>query len=126
MYPSAVNNEIGSIQPIMALFQYSADKPTISFHALMRFRRLKIPKLKYLTERVDFAKLSQVTYSGIRVVLVFYIKSLKKITPLLTGGGQERDYRSTTMNVAGELATAKALRLSMEKLDIIRSARLGR
>ena len=30
-----------------------------------------------------------------------YIKSGKKITPLLTGGGPERDYRSTTENVAG-------------------------
>ena len=36
-------------------------------------------------------------------------------------GGQERDYRSTTENVAGIAATAKALRLSMEKLDIFTS-----
>ena len=41
--------------------------------------------------------------------------------PLLTGGGQESDYRSTTENVAGISATAKALRLSMEKLDIFTS-----
>ena len=33
----------------------------------------------------------------------------------------ERDYRSTTENVAGIAATAKALRLSMEKLDIFAS-----
>ncbi|MTV78200.1 aminotransferase class V-fold PLP-dependent enzyme, partial [Streptococcus pneumoniae] len=60
-------------------------------------------------------------FHGIRGVGFIYIKSGKKITPLLTGGGQERDYRSTTENVAGIAATAKALRLSMEKLDIFRS-----
>ena len=38
--------------------------------------------------------------------------------PLLTGGGQEGDYRSTTENVAGIAATAKALRLAMENLDL--------
>ncbi|MTV44767.1 aminotransferase class V-fold PLP-dependent enzyme, partial [Streptococcus pneumoniae] len=60
-------------------------------------------------------------FHGVRGVGFVYIKSGKKITPLLTGGGQERDYRSTTENVAGIAATAKALRLSMEKLDIFRS-----
>ena len=39
----------------------------------------------------------------------------------MTGGGQERDYRSTTENVAGIAATAKALRLSMEKLGFFTS-----
>ena len=48
-------------------------------------------------------------------VLALSISSqARKITPLLTGGGQERDYRSTTENVAGIAATAKALRLAME------------
>ena len=86
----AVNNEIGSIQPIQAISELLADKPTISFH-------------------------------GVRGVGFVYIKSGKKITPLLTGGAQERDYRSTTENVAGIAATAKALRLSMEKLAVFTS-----
>ncbi|HEU3980020.1 TPA: cysteine desulfurase [Streptococcus pneumoniae] len=117
----AVNNEIGSVQPIEAISKLLADKPTISFHIDAVQALAKIPTEKYLTERVDFATFSGHKFHGIRGVGFIYIKSGKKITPLLTGGGQERDYRSTTENVAGIAATAKALRLSMEKLDIFRS-----
>lgn len=117
----AVNNEIGSVQPIEAISKLLADKPTISFHVDAVQALAKIPTEKYLTERVDFATFSGHKFHGIRGVGFIYIKSGKKITPLLTGGGQERDYRSTTENVAGIAETAKALRLSMEKLDIFRS-----
>lgn len=117
----AVNNEIGSVQPIEAISKLLADKPTISFHVDAVQALAKIPTEKYLTERVDFATFSGHKFHGIRGVGFIYIKSGKKITPLLTGGGQERDYRSTTENVAGIAAIAKALRLSMEKLDIFRS-----
>ena len=117
----AVNNEIGSIQPIEAISELLADKPTISFHVDAVQSLAKIPTEKYLTERVDFATFSSHKFHGVRGVGFVYIKSGKKITSLLTGGGQERDYRSTTENVAGIAATAKALRLSMEKLDIFTS-----
>ena len=114
----AVNNEIGAIQPIEAISELLEDKPTISFHVDAVQALAKIPTEKYLTDRVDFATFSSHKFHGVRGVGFVYIKSGKKITPLLTGGGQERDYRSTTENVAGIAATAKALRLSMEKLDI--------
>ena len=117
----AVNNEIGSIQPIEAISELLADKPTISFHVDAVQALAKITTEKYLTERVDFATFSSHKFHGVRGIGFVYIKSGKKITPLLTGGGQERDYRSTTENVAGIAATAKALRLSMEKLDIFTS-----
>lgn len=117
----AVNNEIGSIQPIEAISELLEDKPTISFHVDAVQALAKIPTEKYLIDRVDFATFSSHKFHGVRGVGFVYIKSGKKITPLLTGGGQEGDYRSTTENVAGIAATAKALRLSMEKLAIFAS-----
>ena len=117
----AVNNEIGSIQPIEAISKLLADKPTISFHVDAVQALAKIPTEKYLTDRVDFATFSSHKFHGVRGVGFVYIKSGKRIMPLLTGGGQEGDSRSTTENVAGIAATAKALRLSMEKLDIFAS-----
>ena len=114
----AVNNEIGSVQPIQAISELLADKPTISFHVDAVQALAKIPTEKYLTDRVDFATFSSHKFHGVRGVGFIYIKSGKKITPLLTGGGQERDYRSTTENVAGIAATAKALRLAMERLEL--------
>lgn len=117
----AVNNEIGSIQPIEAISELLEDKPTISFHVDAVQALAKIPTEKYLTDRVDFATFSSHKFHGVRGVGFIYIKSGKRIMPLLTGGGQERDYRSTTENVAGIAATAKSLRLSMEKLAIFAS-----
>ena len=117
----AINNEIGSIQPIKDISELLEDKPTISFHVDAVQALAKIPTEDFLTDRVDLATFSSHKFHGVRGVGFVYIKSGKKITPLLTGGGQEGDYRSTTENVAGIAATAKALRLSMEKLDIFTS-----
>ncbi|HFI0668687.1 TPA: cysteine desulfurase family protein [Streptococcus suis] len=111
----AVNNEIGAIQPIQEISQLLADKPTISFHVDAVQAIGKVPTERYLTDRVDFASFSGHKFHSVRGVGFVYIKAGKKITPLLTGGGQESDKRSTTENVAGIAATAKALRLTLDK-----------
>ncbi|HFI0138778.1 TPA: cysteine desulfurase family protein [Streptococcus suis] len=111
----AVNNEIGAIQPIQEISQLLADKPTISFHVDAVQAIGKAPMERYLTERVDFASFSGHKFHSVRGVGFVYVKSGKKIAPLLTGGGQESDKRSTTENVAGIAATAKALRLTLDK-----------
>ncbi|HFI0003877.1 TPA: cysteine desulfurase family protein [Streptococcus suis] len=111
----AVNNEIGAIQPIQEISQLLADKPTISFHVDAVQAIGKVPTERYLTDRVDFASFSGHKFHSVRGVGFVYIKAGKKIAPLLTGGGQESDKRSTTENVAGIAATAKALRLTLDK-----------
>ena len=111
----AVNNEIGAIQPIQEISQLLADKPTISFHVDAVQAIGKVPMEQYLTDRVDFASFSGHKFHSVRGVGFVYIKAGKKIAPLLTGGGQESDKRSTTENVAGIAATAKALRLTLDK-----------
>ncbi|MBS7069448.1 MAG: cysteine desulfurase [Streptococcus parasanguinis] len=110
----AVNNEIGSIQPIHDIAALLEDRPTISFHVDAVQALAKVATEVYLPERVDFATFSSHKFHGLRGVGFVYIKEGKKITPLLTGGGQEKEMRSTTENVAGIAATAKALRLAME------------
>ncbi|HEM6089524.1 TPA: cysteine desulfurase [Streptococcus suis] len=111
----AVNNEIGAIQPIQEISQLLADKPTISFHVDAVQAIGKVPTEVYLTDRVDFASFSGHKFHSVRGVGFVYVKAGKKIAPLLTGGGQESDKRSTTENVAGIAATAKALRLTLDK-----------
>lgn len=111
----AVNNEIGSIQPIKAISDLLANKPAIKFHVDAVQAIGKIPTKDYLTERVDFASFSGHKFHSVRGVGFIYRKEGKKLQPLLTGGGQEGDMRSTTENVAGIAATAKALRLVMSK-----------
>ena len=113
----AVNNEIGSIQPIHDIAALLEDRPTVSFHVDAVQALAKVATEVYLPERVDFATFSSHKFHGLRGVGFVYIKEGKKITPLLTGGGQEKEMRSTTENVAGIAATAKALRLAMENQE---------
>lgn len=117
----AVNNEIGSIQPIHEIAALLEDRPTISFHVDAVQALGKVGTKVYLPERVDFATFSSHKFHGLRGVGFVYIKEGKKITPLLTGGGQEKEMRSTTENVAGIAATAKALRLAMENQEAFAS-----
>ena len=117
----AVNNEIGSIQPIHDIVALLEDRPTVSFHVDAVQALAKVATEVYLPERVDFATFSSHKFHGLRGVGFVYIKEGKKITPLLTGGGQEKEMRSTTENVAGIAATAKALRLAMENQEAFAS-----
>ncbi|MCB7322235.1 cysteine desulfurase [Streptococcus parasanguinis] len=117
----AVNNEIGSIQPIHEIAALLEDRPTISFHVDAVQALAKVATEVYLPERVDFATFSSHKFHGLRGVGFVYIKEGKKITPLLTGGGQEKEMRSTTENVAGIAATAKALRLAIENQEAFAS-----
>ena len=113
----AVNNEVGSIQPIQTIADLLADRPTITFHVDGVQALAKIATSLYLPERVDLATFSSHKFHGLRGVGFLYLKEGKKISPLLTGGGQEKDLRSTTENLAGIAATAKALRLAMERQE---------
>lgn len=114
----AVNNEIGSIQPIEAIATVLKDKPTVSFHvdAVQTIGKIKVED--FLLDRVDFASFSSHKFHGVRGVGFLYKKAGKKISPLLSGGGQESDLRSTTENLAGIAATAKALRLTLDKAEV--------
>ncbi|MCL2677412.1 MAG: cysteine desulfurase [Streptococcaceae bacterium] len=110
----AANNEIGSIQPIQEISELLADRPTLSFHVDAVQAIGKMPIQNFLTDRVDFATFSAHKFHGPRGVGFIYAKSGKKLPPLLHGGGQESNRRSTTENLAGIVATAKALRLTLE------------
>ncbi|MFS1664673.1 cysteine desulfurase family protein [Streptococcus sp. zg-JUN1979] len=108
----AVNNEIGAIQPIETISELLADKPTITFHVDAVQAISKIPVASYLTERVDLASFSSHKFHGVRGVGILYKKDGRRLESLLTGGGQEQRLRSTTENVAGIAATARALRMT--------------
>ncbi|MGM0218407.1 cysteine desulfurase family protein [Enterococcus sp. AZ126] len=111
----AVNNEIGSIQPIQAISDCLVDYPTIHFHVDGVQAISKVRQEKWLTPRVDFATFSAHKFHGPRGVGFIYWKHGRKLAPLLNGGGQEKEQRSGTQNVAGIVSMAKALRLYKDK-----------
>lgn len=121
----AVNNEVGAIQPIQEISELLADKPTISFHVDAVQAIGKVPLETWLTNRLDFATLSAHKFHGPRGVGIVVAKKGKRLTPLLHGGGQEHNWRSTTENLAGIAATSKALRLAVDEDDFKRKKMLA-
>lgn len=111
----AVNNEIGSIQPIKTISELLHDKPGIAFHVDAVQAIGKMPTDEFLTDRVDFASFSGHKFHAVRGVGFLYIKSGKRLSPLLNGGGQEKGLRSTTENLPAIASMAKALRLLNER-----------
>ncbi|MDR2977210.1 MAG: cysteine desulfurase [Streptococcaceae bacterium] len=107
----AVNNEIGSVQPLKEISQLLSKRPSINFHVDAVQAIGKLPLEDFMLPRVDFATFSAHKFNGPRGVGIVYAKSGKRLTPLLHGGGQESGRRATTENLAGIAATAKALRL---------------
>ncbi|MEO1768199.1 cysteine desulfurase family protein [Candidatus Enterococcus ferrettii] len=112
----AVNNEMGAIQPIGAISELLDLYPTIHFHVDAVQAIGKVDHSIWLTPRVDFATFSAHKFHGPRGVGFIYWKNGRKLEPLLVGGGQESDQRSTTENVPGIVAMSKALRLYLEKI----------
>lgn len=111
----AVNNEIGSIQPIHEISALLEDYPKIHFHVDAVQAITKVQQEAWLTPRVDFATFSAHKFHGPRGIGFIYWKKGRRLAPLLTGGGQEQNHRSGTENVPAIAAMAKALRLAVEK-----------
>lgn len=110
----AVNNEVGTIQPIKEISEVLAEFPKIHFHVDAVQAIGKVNYSEWLTDRVDFATFSAHKFHGPRGIGFMYWKQGKRLASLLTGGGQENNQRSGTENVPAIVAMAKALRLHLE------------
>ncbi len=108
----AVNNEVGSITPIgdvEAVVRRHAP------NALLHTDAVQAPcwlDLRGITSHVDLLALSAHKFGGPKGTGVLVVRQGTSLEPLLQGGGQERDRRSGTHNVAGIVAMAEALRLT--------------
>ena len=116
-----VNNEIGSIQPIEEIgAMIKAQKQSILFHVDGVQAAGKLP-VDLKKANIDVYTISAHKFHGLKGNGVLYIKEGINLSPLLAGGGQEKNYRSGTENVAGAVSTAKALRMQlanqMQKTD---------
>ncbi|CAH0417316.1 cysteine desulfurase [Periweissella fabaria] len=107
----AVNNEVGSIQPIDEIGAVLADYPTIHFHVDAVQAVGKGLRDLVFNPRVDFATFSGHKFHAPRGTGFIYMKAGKKLAPLMSGGGQESNLRSGTENVPAIAAMAKALRM---------------
>ena len=108
----AVNNEVGSISPVAEIATFVREHAP---RALVHTDAIQAPcwlDLRMLTPHVDLMALSAHKFGGPKGVGALIARQGTVLEPLLQGGGQERDRRSGTHNVAGIVAMAEALRLT--------------
>lgn len=109
-----VNNEVGVIQPIKEISEELKKFPKVLFHVDAVQGVGKLP-LDLEECGVDLCSFSAHKFHGLKGTGALFIKDGLRITPLFAGGNQESGKRSGTENVAGAVAMAKALRMTMER-----------
>ena len=110
----AVNNEIGSINPIEEIANLLAKYPKIVFHvdACQAVGKMK-QEINY--KNVDMFTISAHKVGGIIGTAALIKKKNLELLPLLSGGGQEYGLRSSTVNLAGSVAFLESLKISLKK-----------
>ncbi|HEY5560522.1 MAG TPA: cysteine desulfurase NifS [Clostridiaceae bacterium] len=108
------NNEIGTIEPIKEIGALCKRKK-ILFHTDAVQAVGNIP-IDVKEMNIDLLSLAAHKIYGPKGVGVLYIRKGIKIENLIHGGGQERNKRAGTENVAGIVGLGKAIELATENL----------
>lgn len=109
-----VNNEIGSIMPLVEIGALAKKYPKLFFHVDAVQSVGKIP-LVLKNSGIDSCTISGHKIHGLKGTGILYMNEKMALQPLFTGGAQEFGIRSGTENLAGAVAMARALRLIKEK-----------
>ncbi len=119
------NNEVGTIQPIDEVVEVAGDIP-VHTDGVQSFT--KVP-FNFSKLGVTTATISAHKIGGPYGVAALLVKHGLDITPILHGGGQERDIRSGTLNTPGIVAFAAAAKYAdtyrqqnAEKVNQVKSA----
>ncbi len=109
------NNEIGTIAPVSDIGKICREKKVL-FHtdAVQAFGHIPID----VTEmNIDLLSASGHKLGAPKGVGLLYVRKDVKIPPLLLGGGQERGFRSGTLNVPSIVGLGEAARLAKINME---------
>jgi len=114
----AVNNEIGTIQPLAevgTLVRRLAPQALLHTDAVQAVPWVDV---SLLAAGWDFVAISGHKFGGPKGVGALVIRGGVPVDPEIEGGGQERGIRAGTVNVAGVVALATALRITHERREV--------
>ena len=113
----SANNEIGTIQPLAEVARVVKTKaPAALLHTdgVQAFSWLDVAGL---TAVADLVSISAHKFGGPKGVGALVVRKGVELAPRQIGGGQERDLRSGTHNLAGIVAMARAAEVTAETRD---------
>lgn len=108
----AVNNEVGSINNIKEIASIVHQYPKAVFHS---DTTQAIGKIDIPYNDIDMFVLSAHKLNGLKGSGALIKRKHIELMPLLSGGGQEFDYRSGTNDFQKEVVLAKTIRLILEE-----------
>jgi len=111
------NNEVGTIQPLAEVVELVRDRaPGAVVHtdAVQAFSWLDVSAL---AASADLVAVSAHKFGGPKGVGALVVRDGVKLAPILYGGGQERERRSGTHNVAGIVGMAAAMQVTVAERD---------
>lgn len=109
------NNEIGVIQPVEEIAAMTRERG-IPLHVDAVQAAAYLP-IDLSSVPIDLLSLSAHKFYGPKGVGLLYLRRGTPWWPLLTGGGQERNRRAGTENVAGIVGMARALDLAVAERE---------
>lgn len=113
----AANNEVGTIEPIAEAVRIAkARNRHLVFHtdAVQAAGAIDISPAKL---GVDLLSIAAHKLYGPKGVGLLYIRNRTPWQPMILGGGQERERRAGTENVAGIVGLATAMKLAWEEME---------
>jgi len=117
------NNEVGTVQPMVRIGRVCRERDVV-FHTDAVQAAGRLP-LELDDINVDLLALSAHKFYGPKGVGLLYVRRDTSLIPAITGGAHERGRRPGTVNVAGAVGLAAALRL-VEEERVAETARLRR
>lgn len=106
----AVNNEVGTITDLAAVAAVVRERAPRALLHTDAVQSVCWLDLRRIAPLVDLMSFSAHKFGGPKGVGVLTVRDGVAVDPLLVGGGQERERRSGTQNVAGIVAFEAALR----------------
>ncbi len=112
-----VNNEVGTVEPVAEAARIvKARNPRTVFHT-DAVQAAGILDISVDSLGVDMLSISGHKFYGPKGIGALYLRPRTPLLPQQLGGGQEKNRRAGTENVAGAVGMAAALRLAYEEFD---------
>jgi len=109
------NNEVGILNNIEAIGQLAHQYHAL-FHTDMVQTVGHIP-VSYKDMNIDFSAASAHKFHGPKGVGFLFMKQSNKLSPYISGGSQERGYRSGTENLSSIVGMAEALEIAVQGIE---------